>query len=47
MMVKVVVVAALVGVATLGMEAQRGAPPPGAQKLTAIRAGRVIWGSDK
>jgi len=42
MMVKVVVVAALVGVATLGMEAQRGAPPPGAQKLTAIRAGRVI-----
>jgi len=41
-MVKVVVVAALVGVATLGMEAQRGAPPPGAQKLTAIRAGRFI-----
>jgi imidazolonepropionase-like amidohydrolase len=41
-MVKVVVAAALVGIATLGVEAQRGAPPPGAQKVTAIRAGRVI-----
>ena len=41
-MVKVVVVAAIVGIATLGLEAQRGAPPPGPQKVTAIRAGRVI-----
>src|SRR4029077_19642463 len=42
MMVKVVVAAALVGIATLAVEAHRGAPPPGPQKLTAIRAGRVI-----
>jgi hypothetical protein len=42
MMVKVVVAAALAGIATLGVEAQRGAPPPGTQKVTAIRAGRVI-----
>jgi imidazolonepropionase-like amidohydrolase len=41
-MVKVVVAAALVGIATLGVDAQRGAPPSGPQKLTAIRAGRVI-----
>jgi imidazolonepropionase-like amidohydrolase len=41
-MVKVVVAAALAGIATLGVEAQRGAPPAGPQKLTAIRAGRVI-----
>jgi len=38
----VLAAAAIVAVATLSGEAQRGAPPPGPQKVTAIRAGHVV-----
>jgi imidazolonepropionase-like amidohydrolase len=38
----VLAAAAIVAVATLSGEAQRGAPPPGTQKVTAIRAGHVV-----
>jgi imidazolonepropionase-like amidohydrolase len=37
-----VIASVLVAAAVAGVEAQRGAPPPGSQKLTAVRAGRLV-----
>jgi imidazolonepropionase-like amidohydrolase len=37
-----VIASVLVALAGGGVEAQRGGPPPGPQKLTAIRAGRLV-----
>ena len=39
---RIVLMLSLFVIVVAGVEAQRGAPPPGSQKVTAIRAGRLI-----